>query len=416
MSDKKLMWISDGIQVFSGYGIQSAGILNGIKDIFSTTYEFSFQYFGQPITLNGITLVPNNPQDQWANQGTMKDRVNILKPDYIVTLMDLFRPCEWLKDQKNHLKQTGAKTIAYFPLDGQPLPWGSVYPTKVWEQFDYLVPMSYYGREVLLRELPELKDKVTEPIWHGLDTNTFKPILPKDNGFIQHSQDIFKGKKFVAISVFRNINRKNPQALIYAWYKFAKDKDDVLLLLHTNPKEPVFSGGTNIANLVHRLFGPNTNKVLFTGAPDFTFIQPPFFVNEIYNIGDIFVFPTSGEGFGIPIIEAMATGLPVVVTDYTTSRELLCDKEPEELIDTDLKFADRGCLLPFQFFPTNCLELTQRAQVNYNTMVTAFDWYYKTKKDVLKETYKKNREFVVQNFDWQVIIPKWREFFKKIGA
>ena len=36
-------------------------------------------------------------------------------------------------------------------------------------------------------------------------------------------------------------------------------------------------------------------------------------LNQIYNLFDVFALPTAGEGFGLPIIEAMAAGVPVVV-------------------------------------------------------------------------------------------------------
>lgn len=46
-------------------------------------------------------------------------------------------------------------------------------------------------------------------------------------------------------------------------------------------------------------------------------------MNEVYNVIDVFLLSTSGEGFGIPIIEAMACEVPVLATDYTTTPELV---------------------------------------------------------------------------------------------
>jgi len=40
---------------------------------------------------------------------------------------------------------------------------------------------------------------------------------------------------------------------------------------------------------------------------------------------DVYVNGTSGEGFGIPTIESMATGTPVIITDYTTGPEIIKD-------------------------------------------------------------------------------------------
>ena len=38
-------------------------------------------------------------------------------------------------------------------------------------------------------------------------------------------------------------------------------------------------------------------------------------INDFYNSLDLFVFPTSLEGYGMPIVEAMGAGKPVITLD-----------------------------------------------------------------------------------------------------
>ena len=45
-------------------------------------------------------------------------------------------------------------------------------------------------------------------------------------------------------------------------------------------------------------------------------------LNRIYNACDVLLFPSIYEGFGLPIIEAFATGLPVVTSDIPTISEV----------------------------------------------------------------------------------------------
>lgn len=45
-------------------------------------------------------------------------------------------------------------------------------------------------------------------------------------------------------------------------------------------------------------------------------------INKIYNACDILVFPSLEEGFGFPMIEAFATGLPVVASDIPVFHEV----------------------------------------------------------------------------------------------
>ncbi len=47
-------------------------------------------------------------------------------------------------------------------------------------------------------------------------------------------------------------------------------------------------------------------------------------LNELYNLSDISLLPSSREGFGSPYVESMATGLPVVASDIPIAREV-CD-------------------------------------------------------------------------------------------
>jgi glycosyltransferase involved in cell wall biosynthesis len=52
-----------------------------------------------------------------------------------------------------------------------------------------------------------------------------------------------------------------------------------------------------------------------------------------YNLADAFVMPSSGEGFGIVLIEAAACGLPIVGSSIDGSREALLEGELGQLVD-----------------------------------------------------------------------------------
>jgi glycosyltransferase involved in cell wall biosynthesis len=48
-------------------------------------------------------------------------------------------------------------------------------------------------------------------------------------------------------------------------------------------------------------------------------------MSEFYGRCDIFVFSSRGEGFGLPALEAMAVGCPVITTDSGGVRQFATD-------------------------------------------------------------------------------------------
>ncbi len=50
-------------------------------------------------------------------------------------------------------------------------------------------------------------------------------------------------------------------------------------------------------------------------------------LNELYNLADVFIFPSRFEGFGLPPLQAMACGTPVITTNATSLPEVVGDND-----------------------------------------------------------------------------------------
>ena len=223
-------------------------------------------------------------------------------PDVLLTIGD-----PWMFEQLASKRQGSRwKWIAYFPIDGRPLPgeW------KPWiEAVEVPVVFSQFTRE-LVKEATG----VTPPlIYHGVDTKVFAPMDKEAAKVKAHVNG-----HFVVGTVARNQQRKNLPALVKAFARFAADKPDAILYLHTQ-----VVGDYNMLELVRR-FGVEDKTRVTEGLGTDRGV-PDAMLATVYNAVDVFVLPTMAEGFGLPIIEAQACGTPVLATDFSACSELLPD-------------------------------------------------------------------------------------------
>lgn len=117
-----------------------------------------------------------------------------------------------------------------------------------------------------------------------------------------------------------NPSRKCFQQQLEAFKILHERHPDTWLHLHT---EKGLQGGGQVVNI--------PELVEYLGLSDCTsFVDPyPYFkgisdayVSTVYNAFDVWTGVSMGEGFGIPIVEAQANGVPVIVGDWTSMSEL----------------------------------------------------------------------------------------------
>jgi glycosyltransferase involved in cell wall biosynthesis len=107
---------------------------------------------------------------------------------------------------------------------------------------------------------------------------------------------------------------KNIKSLVYAFKKIEQKILDYKLVL----AGPLDQHGQVIQKLVSDL--DLTPRVLFTDT-----IKEEDNPEALLSMAEIFVFPTLYEGFGLPPLEAMACGTPVVASSLTSVPEVVGD-------------------------------------------------------------------------------------------
>lgn len=104
---------------------------------------------------------------------------------------------------------------------------------------------------------------------------------------------------------------KNLQTLLSA---FARMKEDNVLILVGKAFNSV-----SLVDLENKVGGGTADRVIYTGQ-----VNKKELI-DLYNLADVFAFPSLYEGFGIPPLEAMACGTPVVAANNSSIPEVVGD-------------------------------------------------------------------------------------------
>ena len=127
-------------------------------------------------------------------------------------------------------------------------------------------------------------------------------------------------EKFTVLFVGQNTERKGLKECILSFILAFYDNPNAQLLIKSfnlNSQEE------DIENLIKKLIILNSSNTLiqskiFLIEEELSFEQ----MKQIYNFSSCLCFPSKGEGFGLPIAEAMLSGLPVIYTYNTASIEV----------------------------------------------------------------------------------------------
>jgi glycosyltransferase involved in cell wall biosynthesis len=116
-------------------------------------------------------------------------------------------------------------------------------------------------------------------------------------------------------------SRKGFAQAFQAFQKLAEKHDNAYLYLHTMVNAGI-AGGEDIPAMLNALDIPQ-DRVLI--ADQYRVLFDPFShksMAKIYSAMDVLLNPAMGEGFGIPVLEAQACGIPAIVTNFSAMREV----------------------------------------------------------------------------------------------
>lgn len=186
--------------------------------------------------------------------------------------------------------------------------WGKWLPSTI-SRADHIIAASHYTKNEIIRLLDIKPEKIDVIYLSGQETYA----AAIDETQAEKTLQKLKIHDSFLLCVGSAEPRKNLERTIKAFQTFKKSrpKQSVQLVI-TGPAS--FAGGSYAQELQKQ--AESQKDIIFTG----------FVTGEelhiLYKKALTFLFPSLAEGFGLPVLEAMGAGIPVITSDQTSLPEL----------------------------------------------------------------------------------------------
>lgn len=362
-----------------------------LNEVNATVYSGTKAGFKKPAVLDGVIFVPCFstdalfPVDNWFFNRSLAGAADAIKADvYEAHTVSGYGFLKTLR--KRNIKKPFIQTVHGVLADeyvqsfqaGSPTLRAKLANLIMWrlsrleqesaKNATLTVTISKYSFEKIVQFYDVDKTKI-RIVPNGVDTQRFRPS--KECGKIKHQIGI--DNKLCVLFVGRLIPRKGLPFLIEAAKNIVKEFSQTMFV--------VVGDGPLKNNLLAHL-----ERINLSG--NFVFLGD---VNEkvlpaLYNCADVFALPSIQEGQGIALLEAQATGKPVVAFNVGGVKEAMLDKETGLLVKPDSR------------------ELANAI------MKLLSSWS-------LRETMgRKGQEFVSGNFSWDVCAQRMLQVYHEAQA
>ncbi|MDD2335544.1 MAG: glycosyltransferase [Geobacteraceae bacterium] len=169
------------------------------------------------------------------------------------------------------------------------------------QSVNYIWTPSSWGRQNLIGN--SIKPETISVVPLGVDIDFYAPDQKQSSNF-----------KFLMVGKWEE--RKFQDGLIKAFTDEFHPKEDVELILHAhNP----YIQGFSMKKKLEDLGILNNNNIILSEKCN------QISLRELYRSANCFVLPTRAEGWGLPILESMACGIPAIVTRYSAPLDYVTD-------------------------------------------------------------------------------------------
>ncbi len=195
-----------------------------------------------------------------------------------------------------------------FPNGGSRRPWKGLFKRMLiprpFQQIDHVLTVSQNSKRDIMERLGVSEHQISV-VHHGVEFDRFFPNR------IPHA-DRIKPTPYI-LCVAGDSHAKNVGTLLRAYANLPKPiLGEYQLVLAGNVQR-----SKNLSPLIQQL--GLEKHIVFTG------IIADEHLARLYQEASVFVFPTLYEGFGLPVLEAMACGCPVITSNNSSLPEVVGD-------------------------------------------------------------------------------------------
>jgi glycosyltransferase involved in cell wall biosynthesis len=285
----------------TGYGQQVNIFAPRLRDLGHEIIVSAFYGIqGAPMNWDGIKVLPGSTVGDAYGTGILLEHFRHERADLVLTLMDV-----WVLEPSLLAQMPVAH---WLPVDCDPL---SVLDGVSLSQSGAVpVAMSRFGES-------RIRDRGFEPqfVPHGLHPAYCKELPPRED-----ARKVFQvGDNFVIgmNAANKDAFRKGMAEQMYAFARLNRKYPDTLLLIHGMVME---QGALDLNALAQSLEIAHAVRYV----DQYAYLTGQIPVEHLvtwYRALDLYSGASLGEGFGIPLIEAQACEVPVVVTDASAMTE-----------------------------------------------------------------------------------------------
>ena len=214
--------------------------------------------------------------------------------------------------------------VNIFPWEFQEVP--QMWVNRIRRFVDQVWTPSNWTKSVLVKS--GVDPEIVKVVPNGIDPEVYRPDGPK--------RKLTTSKTFNFLFVGGMIFRKGFDLLLHTFCETFRAEDDVALVIKVGDLNGAYRFGSMVdeLNAAMEIPGGPTIEIVTGDLSEYE-------MAELYRSCDAFVLPYRGEGFGMPILEAMACGLPVVVPSYGPAPEFtMADSRVDFLFRGNVRVVD----------------------------------------------------------------------------